>query len=225
MGLIETFFNWEILVRSFPILLRGLGNTLLLGVAAIFFGSVFGLLLCFVRLYAPKPFQYLAVAYIDVFRALPILVVLILIYYALPFVGISFSSFTSATLALSLVLSAFTAEVCRAGIENVPKGQFEAAASLGMPFWQSMRKIILPQAFKVMIPPLTSNCISTVKDTALASVVAMPDLLKQANDTQALMANPTPLIGAAIIYFVILWPLVRLVGYLEKRSSAAKAAR
>ncbi|MCV3767743.1 amino acid ABC transporter permease [Rhizobium sp. TRM95796] len=223
MGLIETFFNWEILVRSFPILLRGLGNTLLLGVSAIFFGSIFGLALCFVRLYAPKPFQYLAVAYIDVFRALPILVVLILIYYALPFVGISFSSFTSATLALSMVLSAFTAEVCRAGIENVPKGQFEAAASLGMPFWQSMRKIILPQAIKVMIPPLTSNCISTVKDTALASVVAMPDLLKQANDTQALMANPTPLIGAAIIYFVILWPLVRLVGYLEKRSAAARS--
>lgn len=222
MGLIETFFNWDILVRSFPILLRGLGNTILLGLAAIFFGSIFGLALCFTRLYAPRPFQYLAIAYIDVFRALPILVVLILIYYALPFVGISFSSFTSATLALSMVLAAFTAEVCRAGIGTVPRGQFEAAASLGIPFWLAMRKIILPQAVKVMIPPLTSNCISTIKDTALASVVAMPDLLKQANDTQALMANPTPLIGAAIIYFAILWPLVRLVGHLEKRNAVAR---
>ena len=225
MDVIDIFFNWDVLVRSFPILLRGLGNTLMLGVASIVFGSFFGLLLCFMRLYAPKPLQYLAIAYIDVFRALPILVVLILIYYALPFVGLSFSSFTSATLALSMVLAAFTAEVCRAGIETVPKGQFEAASSLGLPFWQTMRMIVLPQAIRVMIPPLTSNCISTFKDTALASVVAMPDLLKQANDTQALMANPTPLIGAAILYFLLLWPLVRLVGYLEKRSGQARIGR
>lgn len=223
MGLIETFFNWDILVRSFPVLLRGLTNTLLIGSVSIVLGGIAGLLICFVRLYAPKPLQYLAVAYIDIFRALPILVVLILIYYALPFVGITLSSFTSVTVALSMVLAAFTAEVCRAGIENVAKGQFEAAASLGLSFWQAMRKIILPQAIRVVIPPLTSNAISTFKDTALASVVAMPDLLKQASDMQALLANPTPLIGAAILYFVLLWPMVRLVGYLEKRSTLAKA--
>lgn len=218
MELIDTFFNWPVLVRSFPILIRGLGNTILLGIAAIVFGAVAGLAICLMRLYAPKPLRRLATAYIDIFRALPILVVLILIYYALPFVGIRLSSFTSAALALSLVFAAFTAEVCRAGIENIPKGQFEAAATLGLPFWLSMRKVILPQAIRVVIPPLTSNCVSVFKDTALASVVAMPDLLKQATDAQAMMANPTPLIGAAIIYLAILWPLVRLVGYLETRS-------
>jgi polar amino acid transport system permease protein len=217
MELIDTFFNWPILVRSFPILIRGLGNTVLLGIAAIVFGAIAGLLICLMRLYAPKPLRRLATAYIDIFRALPVLVVLILIYYALPFVGIRFSSFASAALALSLVFAAFTAEVCRAGIENIPKGQFEAAATLGLPFWLAMRKVILPQAIRVVIPPLTSNCVSVFKDTALASVVAMPDLLKQATDAQALMANPTPLIGAAIIYLAILWPLVRLVGYLENR--------
>lgn len=218
MELIDTFFNWPILVRSFPILLRGLGNTIVLGIAAIVFGAVAGLAICLMRLYAPKPLRRLATAYIDIFRALPILVVLILIYYALPFVGIRLSSFASAALALSLVFAAFTAEVCRAGIENIPKGQFEAAATLGLPFWLAMRKVILPQAIRVVIPPLTSNCVSVFKDTALASVVAMPDLLKQATDAQAMMANPTPLIGAAIIYLAILWPLVRLVGYLETRS-------
>ncbi len=217
MELIDTFFNWQVLVRSFPILMRGLGNTVLLGIAAIVFGAAAGLLICLMRLYAPRPLRQLAVAYIDIFRALPILVVLILIYYALPFVGIRLSSFASAALALSLVFAAFTAEVCRAGIENIPKGQFEAAATLGLPFWLAMRKVILPQAIRVVIPPLTSNCVSVFKDTALASVVAMPDLLKQATDAQALMANPTPLIGAAIIYLAILWPLVRLVGYLENR--------
>jgi len=218
MELIDTFFNWPVLVRSFPILIRGLGNTILLGIAAIVFGAVAGLAICLMRLYAPKPLRRLATAYIDIFRALPILVVLILIYYALPFVGIRLSSFASAALALSLVFAAFTAEVCRAGIENIPKGQFEAAATLGLPFWLSMRKVILPQAIRVVIPPLTSNCVSVFKDTALASVVAMPDLLKQATDAQAMMANPTPLIGAAITYLAILWPLVRLVGYLETRS-------
>lgn len=217
MELIDTFFNWQVLVRSFPILMRGLGNTVLLGIAAIVFRAAAGLLICLMRLYAPRPLRQLAIAYIDIFRALPILVVLILIYYALPFVGIRLSSFASAALALSLVFAAFTAEVCRAGIENIPKGQFEAAATLGLPFWLAMRKVILPQAIRVVIPPLTSNCVSVFKDTALASVVAMPDLLKQATDAQALMANPTPLIGAAIIYLAILWPLVRLVGYLENR--------
>ena len=225
MELINTFFNWEILVRSFPMLLRGLSNTLLLGCASIVFGGVAGLLICLVRLYGPKPLRLLAIAYIDVLRAMPILVLLILIYYALPFVGIRFSSFTSATLALSLVLAAFTAEVCRAGIENVPKGQFEAANALGLSFWMAMRKVILPQALRVVVPPLTSNAASIFKDTALASVVAMPDLLKQATDAQALMANPTPLIGAAIVYLAFLLPLVRLVSYLEERGKRQLAAR
>ena len=129
---------------------------------------------------------------------------MILNYYALPLAGIRFTSFTSATIALSMVLAAFTAEVCRAGIENISKGQFEAASALGLSFWITMRKVILPQALKVVIPPLTSNCVSIYKDTSLASVVAMPDLLKQATDAQALMANPTPLIGAAIIYLASL---------------------
>lgn len=223
MELIDTFFNWDVMVRAFPILMRGLGNTLMLGIVTIFIGTIAGLLLCLVRLYSVRPIQLLAIIYIDVFRALPILVLLILVYYALPFVGIRFDSFTSATVALSMVLAAFTAEVCRAGIQNVPKGQFEAAASLGMPFWQSMRKIILPQAIRVIIPPLTSNSISVFKDTALASVVAMPDLLKQANDAQAMMANPSPLIVAAVIYLIILWPMVRVVGYLEARNQRALA--
>jgi polar amino acid transport system permease protein len=225
MGLVETFFNGEILVSAFPILLRGLGNTLLLGSVAIVFGCIWGLLLCLLRLYAPKPVRLLAIGYIDILRAVPILVVLILLYYALPFVGIRLSSFASAAIALSAVLGAFTAEVCRAGIENVPPGQFEAAASLGLNFRLTMWKIILPQALRMVVPPQTSNCVSIFKDTALASVVAMPDLLKQATDAQAMMANPTPLIGAAIIYLALLWPMVRLVSHLEERSKAQRVAR
>jgi polar amino acid transport system permease protein len=225
MDLVSTFFNWDVMVRAFPMLMRGIGNTIMLGCAAIFFGGIAGLLICLMRLYGSRPVRLVAIGYIDILRAMPILVLLILIYYALPFVGIRFSSFTSATLALSMVLAAFTAEVLRAGIESIPRGQFEAASALGLPFWTAMRKVILPQALRVVVPPLTSNCVSIYKDTALASVVAMPDLLKQATDAQALMANPTPLIGAAVIYLAFLWPLVRLVNHLEERGKRQLAAR
>ena len=225
MELINTFFNPVVFVQSLPILLRGLGNTLLLGSTAVVCGTSFGILLCLCRLYGPKIVRILAVIYIDLFRAIPVLVVIVLIYYALPFVGVTFSSFTSASLALVLVLAAFTAEVFRSGIESVPAGQPEAALSLGLKFWQVVFKVILPQAIKVATPPQTSNVVATVKDTSLASVVAMPDLLKQATDSQALFANPTPLIGAAVIYVAILWPLVRLTGYAEARSRRARTAR
>ena len=223
MTLVETFFNVDVMVSAIPALMRGFFNTLLLGLLACGIGIPVGLAISLVRLYAPKPFQLLAIGYIDIFRALPVLVVLILIYYALPFVGIRFSSWTSATLAFVFIMSAYSAEVFRSGIESIPKGQFEAAQALGLTFLQTLYKVILPQAVKVGIPPATSNCVSMFKDTSLASTVALPELLKEANDAQALYANPSPLIGAALVYLAFLWPMVRLVGYLEKRSKAATA--
>jgi polar amino acid transport system permease protein len=218
MGLLETFFNVDVLLGALPLLLQGLVTTILLGISSIAIGMVGGLLVCLVRLYGPKALRFLAVGYIDIFRSVPVLVVLILIYYALPFVGVRFSSFVSAMIALALVFSAFTAEVMRAGIEAIPRGQFEAAAALGLHFRLTLLKVILPQAMRIAIPPQTGNCVALLKDTSLASVVAMPDLLKQATDAQAYWANPTPLIGAALIYLALLWPLVRFVAYLEKRS-------
>jgi polar amino acid transport system permease protein len=223
MDLIDTFFNPTILVRAMPLLLSGLTTTILLGLASIALGMALGLVVCILRLYAPFPVRLAATAFIDAFRALPVLVVLILIYYALPFLGVRLSSFTSATIGLSLVFAAFTAEVIRAGIESVPKGQFEAAQALGLPFRLTLFKVILPQALRVAIPPQTSNCVSLFKETSLASVVAMPDLLKQATDAQAYMANPTPLIGAALVYLALLWPMVRLVGLLEARARRGAA--
>ncbi|MFN3294009.1 MAG: amino acid ABC transporter permease [Gemmobacter sp.] len=221
MDAIDIFFNIDVLRRSVPILLRGLGNTLMLGAVAILCGTALGIGISLVRLYAPRPLALLAVLYTDLMRALPVLVVLILIYYALPFAGIVLSSFIAAAAALSLVLGAYAAEVVRAGIQAVPRGQFEASAALGLGFWMTMRKVVLPQALRLVIPPHASNCVSVIKDTSLASVVAMTDLLKQATDAQALFANPTPLIGAAILYVMILWPLVRLTGWLEKRFGRA----
>src|SRR6478609_9948915 len=217
MSIFDTFLNWKVFVQTLPLLLTGLTTTLTLGITAIVIGFVSGLALALVRLYAPTPFRQIAIAYIDVFRSIPILVLLVVIYYALPFVGIRLSPFGAAASALSLVSAAYSAEIIRAGIEAVPKGQFEAAHAVGLSSWRLMGDVVLPQALKIVIPPITSNSINVMKDTALASVVAMPDLLKQATQAQALAANPTPLIGASLIYLAILLPFVRMVGYAERR--------
>jgi polar amino acid transport system permease protein len=186
-----------------------------LGFSAIIAGLIFGLLLALSKLYGHKAIQVAAKAYIDIFRSIPLLVLLIIIFYALPFVGLSFSPFNAAAVALTLVSGAYTAEIFRAGIEAVPQGQFEASEALGLSYKNTMVEIILPQAIKIVIPPLTNNCINVIKDTALASVVAMPDLLKQATQAQAVAANPTPLIAAAVIYLMFLLPLVLWVSRLE----------
>lgn len=220
MSFAETFLDLDVLWRSLPLLLQGLVVTVELALAAILFGMPAGLLLCMLRLYGPRPVSALAVVYIDVFRAMPMLVLLILIYFGLPFVGLRFSSFAAATLGLSMALAAFSAEVFRAGVQGVPKGQIEASSALGLHFLQTLRLVVLPQAVRLVVPPLTSNGIGIVKETSLASVVALSELLKQGNDAQALTANPTPLVGVAAIYLVILWPLVRLVDRLERRGPA-----
>jgi polar amino acid transport system permease protein len=224
MSFTDTFLNGEVLLQALPLLLQGVLVTLKLAGASILFGMPVGLVLCLLRLYAPRPIAALAVIYIDVLRAMPMLVLLILIYFGLPFVGVRFSSFAAATLGLSMALAAFAAEIFRAGIQGVPKGQVEAANALGLHFLSTMRLVVLPQAIRLVIPPLTSNCIGIVKETSLASTVALSELLKQGNDAQALTANPTPLLGVAAIYLVILWPLVRIVDRLEHRSRA-RAAR
>lgn len=222
MNLLNTFFNMQVLIDSLPQLLRGLLVTIQIGITSIVFGLAGGLFLAVTRLYAPAIIKLLIRIYVDIFRSIPLLVLLIVVYYALPFVGIRLSPFVSAVTALSLVSAAYTAEIFRAGIEAIPHGQFEASAALGLSNKHTMIDVILPQAIRIVIPPLTNNCINVLKDTALASVVAMPDLLKQATQAQALAANPTPLIGAAVIYVLLLWPMVGVVGRLEKHFSKGR---
>ncbi|MBD8555972.1 amino acid ABC transporter permease [Rhizobium sp. CFBP 8762] len=222
MNLINTFFNVPVLLGSMPQLLWGLVVTLQIGITSILIGLAGGLFLAVARLYAPAFVKGVIRVYIDIFRSIPLLVLLIVVYYALPFVGIRLSAFFSAVTALSLVSAAYTAEIFRAGIEAIPHGQFEASEALGLSNRYTMVDVILPQAVRIVIPPLTNNCINVMKDTALASVVAMPDLLKQATQAQALAANPTPLIGAAIIYVLLLWPMVAVVARLEKHFGRGK---
>ena len=196
MSLIDTFFNPDVIMSSLPALLRGFLNTLLLGILSIGIGIPIGLVISLVRLYAPKPLRWLAVGYTDT------------------------SASTKSYFAI--IMSAYSAEVFRSGIESIPRGQFEASQALGLPFLLTLRKVVLPQAIRVVIPPMTSNCVSMFKDTSLASTVALPELLKEATNAQSLYANPSPLIGAALVYLLFLWPMVRLVSLLERRFQSEK---
>lgn len=223
MTFTETFLNADVFFRVLPLLLSGLWMTVKLAVLAVLFGMPGGLGVAVLRLYAPAPVRWIMTGFTDVFRALPMLILLIVLYYALPFAGIRLSSLVSAVLALSVVMAAFSAEVFRAGIQSIPHGQIEAARALGLHFAAILRHVVLPQAVRTVIPPLTGNCVGIVKETSLASVVALPELLKQGNDAQALTANPTPLIGVAAIYLLILWPMVRLLARLEHRTGQAYA--
>jgi polar amino acid transport system permease protein len=168
MDIFTTFFNLAVLQRSLPLLLSGLWITLELGIVSIIAGLVGGLILALLRLYATPFVRSRSPRSTSTSSGpIPLLVLLIVIYYALPFVGIRLSPFLSAASALTLVSTAYTAEIFRAGIEAIPRGQFEASEALGLSYRHMMVEIILPQAIKIVIPPLTNNCINVMKDTAL----------------------------------------------------------
>jgi polar amino acid transport system permease protein len=154
---------------------------------------------------------------IDVFRAFPVIVLLILIYYGLPFLGLRLSNFAAAVLALVLNNAAYYAEIFRAGLEAVARGQTEAARALGLPPWQVIRLVVLPQALRRVRAPLATNSLELVKETSIAAMVALPELLRSARVGQEQTYNPTPLMAAAVIYAALLWPFARLTARLERR--------
>ena len=213
----RNFFNVEIMARSWTIIRVGLSNTVQLAIVALICAALFGLLLAVIRALRNKVLNALIIIYVDLFRALPTIVLFMIVYYMLPFFGLSFPLFWGAVVALTINGAAYFEEIFRAGIEAIDAGQWEAARSLGLDFRQTMTKVILPQAIRIVIPPATSNSLELVKTTVLASVISMPDLLYKAQQAAGLWYNPTPLVLAALIFLVLLWPFVRLTGYLERR--------
>jgi polar amino acid transport system permease protein len=213
---IENFFNVDTMVQYFPLLLKGLGITVMLVLVCIPLGMAVGMLVAVLYTFHFRWLKRLLVFYVDFIRAFPPLVLLILIYYGLPFLGIQLNDFFAAVLALMLNSSGYYGEIFRAGIESIPKGQTEAARSTGLNAVETMAWVILPQAIRNVIPPLTTNTLEVIKATAVASVVALPELLRTAQLAQGFVYNPTPLVMAAAIYLVCLWPLVRLVSRFER---------
>ena len=215
--IIQQFFNIGIMIEAMPIVWRGLWMTLMLSAAVIPLGLMGGL---GVALLGDSRFalvRFLVIIYVDFFRAIPPLVLLIFIHTGLPFAGIRMSPFTSVCLAFLLNNSAYYGEVYRAGIESIGKGQTEAARSTGLSLFQTMLYVILPQAVRNVLPDLISNTIEVVKLTSLASVVALPELLYSSDMARSISYNASPIVMAAIIYLIILWPSVRILSRFEQR--------
>ncbi|TDI46320.1 MAG: amino acid ABC transporter permease [Acidobacteria bacterium] len=216
-SLVDSFFNAEILARALPAVTAGLWVTLQLTLAIIPTGITLGLALALVRVRRLRPLNILIVIFVDVFRAVPPLVILIVLYFALPYLDIRLSGFTAAWLGLSLVLAAFSEEIFWAGILSVDEGQWEAARATGLSSSATLVYVVLPQAVRLAIAPLTNRAIAIGKGTALASVIAVPEILNQATSIQAQTANPSPLTLAAMAYLVLFLPLVVASRWVESR--------
>ena len=213
----ENFFDLAVMAKYLPSIIDGVFVTIHLAVLIVLSGLALGFVLAVVRAFQIRPVNWLIVLVVDVFRALPPIVIMIVFYFALPFVGISMSGFVVAWLSLTLVLASFAEEIFWTGILSVDRGQWEAARSTGLGFLQTLRDVVLPQAVRLTIPPLTNRTIVITKSTAIASVVAVQEILTQASAAQAFSANTTPLTMAAIAYLVIFFPLVVLSRWVESR--------
>ncbi|MHB0979000.1 MAG: amino acid ABC transporter permease [Thermoleophilia bacterium] len=218
------YLNWQIIKDTLPLLLKTLPIVGELLVFSMFFSFILGLLLSLMRLSRLRVFRWFAGAYVDFFRGLPLLLNFVFVYSGLAIVGANsglrfliLPPTVAAVLSLSTTYAAYSAEVFRAGIESIHRGQMEAARSLGMTYAQSMRYVVLPQAIKVVIPPLTNEFIALIKDTSLASVISVGELLFRAREKMGVVANPTPLMVAAFVYVIFTIPLIRLAARLEKK--------
>lgn len=213
----DTFFNARVMAQYLPNIVEGFGLTVALALLIIAAGLALGLMLALLRAFAIRPLNWLIIFTVDLFRALPPLVIIVLLFFGLPAAGMELSGFVSTWLALTLVLMAFAEEIFWAGITSVPKGQWEAARSTGLSFVQTLRYVVLPQALRLTIPPLTNRTIAITKGTALASVVAVQDILGAAHGAVSHSYNPSPLTMGAIAYLILFFPFVVLGRWIETR--------
>ena len=212
------FFNLEKLDGVWELYLYGLWVTLRLSLVSAAGAMFLGLILGILRSLHNPVLELILSAYIDFFRAMPLIVNMVIVFYALPFLGINLDAFWSAATSLIVMNSAYQAEIFRSGIESIPRRQVESARSLGLRPFQTMRLVILPQAVRVILPPLSNNLVSLVKDTAVAYVITVPELLTKARHAVIWKRNPTPIIFSMFIYLATLLPLTRYTRYLENRS-------
>jgi polar amino acid transport system permease protein len=214
---IDVFFDGTLIERYFPAIMNGVMVTVEIAVAVVLTGIALGLALAIVRAFRFLPVSALIVAFADVFRALPPLVLVLLVYFGLPNLGISLPSFAVLWLVLSLVLAAFAEEIFWAGLLSVPKGQWEAARSTGLTFIGTLTYVVLPQALRLTVPPLTNRTVAITKNTALGTVIGVGEILNQATTAQSFSGNATPLMMGAIAYVVLFIPVVVLGRFLETR--------
>ena len=221
--LVRGFFNLGIMQAAVLFLLRGLGMTAVLCLVVVPVGLLGGLAVALLSTVRSAWLRGLLVVYVDFFRAFPPLVLLIFVYFGLPFLGLDLPAFAAVVLAFLLNTSSYYGEIFRAGIESVGAGQTEAARSTGLTQPQTLAYVVVPQATRNVLPDLIGNTLEVVKLTSLASVVALPELLYAARSAQSVTYNASPVVAAAAMYFLLLWPVVRLLSRLEHRMLATHA--
>ncbi|HEU0159444.1 MAG TPA: amino acid ABC transporter permease [Hyphomicrobiaceae bacterium] len=212
----QQFLNVEIMLKIWPLLMRGFATTLYLCALTIPLGLIGGLGVALILLSRSRLTRWLVIALVDLFRAAPPLVLLILIYSGLPFAGIRLSPTAAVCLAFFCNTSSYYGEIYRAGIESIGRGQWEAARSTGLNGFETLTFVVLPQAVRNVLPDLVSNTVEVVKLTSIASVVSFPELLYSADMARSVTFNSSPVVLAAIVYLLLLWPLVRLISRLER---------
>jgi polar amino acid transport system permease protein len=213
----ETFLNWEVMGEYAPKIVEGFFVTLHLAAVIVLTGLAAGLLAAVVRTLRFRPINFFIVLAVDVLRAVPPLVLIMILYFALPTVGVRLSGFIATWIALSAILAAFAEEIFWAGILAVPRGQWEAARSTGLSFMQAMSHVVLPQAVRLTIPPLTNRTIAITKGTALGATVAVGEILYQAQTGYSFSYNPSPLTLGAIAYLILFIPVVWFGRWVETR--------
>lgn len=207
-------FIWSVL----PVLLKGMVMTVQLAVLAILFGTLVGLLIALLKIDHRPWLNKIGGFYTWFFRGIPLLVQLIFLYYGLPAVGIVLTPYQAAVIGLSLCGGAYIAEIIRAGIQSIEKGQMEAALSLGMTYGQAMRRVIIPQTYRRLLPPMGNEFITLLKDVSLVSVITMVDLLRSAQLLNQTYFRPFELYATvAVIYPILTSIFTVVVGYLEKK--------
>jgi len=214
---IDTFFKPELIVRYLPDILKGMAVTIEIATLVVAAGISLGLALALVRSLGLRVVNIPIIIFVDVARALPPLVVVLIVYFGLPSVGILLPSYAVLWLVLSLLLAAFAEEIFWAGILSVRKGQWEAARSTGLTYFQALLHVILPQAVRLTVPPLTNRTIAITKNTALGTVIGVPEILNQATTAESFSFNATPLMMGAIAYLVLFVPVVIVGRYVETR--------
>ena len=214
---VQTFFDAEVLARYAPSILDGVRVTVALSLAIVLAGVALGIALACLRTLGSRWLNLPIVVFADVLRALPPLVLIVLAFFGLPNAGVVLSAFLVLFAVLSLVLAAFTEEIVWGGITALERGQWEAARSTGLDFGQTLFSVVLPQALRMTIPPLTNRAIAITKMTALGTVIGVPDILNQATTAQSFSGNASPLMLAAIAYVILFLPLVVLSRWLESR--------
>ncbi|MBN7573205.1 amino acid ABC transporter permease [Clostridium beijerinckii] len=215
--------NFTFLGKYSEYYLKGAEITIVLAFFAVLFGTILGLALTLLRRSKFKPISYIATAYVEFVRGTPLLVQIYIIYIGLPkLIGIDMPDMTVGSIALALNSAAYISEIIRAGIEAVDKGQMEAARSLGMNQGLAMVHVIIPQAFKNILPALGNEFISVIKESSMVSVIGVAELMYNASIVRGNTAlGLEPIIVAAVVYFVLTFTLTRCLGYVERRMKAS----